>query len=463
MQVQVLPLEQNESIQINKVKLKTMKYFLLGFGLLCLVTTGYSQEMAPYRLTLEQAIEMGLQNHQQLRISQARLQVSEDQVKAAKTQQLPSVTFSANAFYLGDALILDKDWSKVQTVDMPHFGNTFGIQASQLLYKGGVIKHSIEMAELQQQLAGLDLVTNEQEIKFLIISHYLDIYKIMNQIQVFEQNKVLAEQLLENIRKSFQEDMVTRNEVIRAELQIKNIDQAILTMKNNHAILSYQMSYALGLPNNITIIPAEIIPTEDANIDIIIQSQDYYSDMAKRNHPVVRSAEKSVEIAEKNVDIQQSDWFPAITAFGGYNMQRPLTSNTPIMDMYNNSWQVGVSLSFDIDNLFKTKRQVNLSRSQVRTSREALTYARQNIEIGVNAAYRKYKEAEQQVLLMDESRKLANENYEIVRNKYLNQLAITAEMTDASNAKLNADLEYANAVINTVFQYYSLLKTTGNI
>ena len=83
-----------------------------------------------YTLTLEKAIELGLQNHQQLKIADAKTDVSEHQLKAAKNQLLPSVEFSANAFYLGDVSILNSDWSKVQTVEMPHFGNTFGLQAS---------------------------------------------------------------------------------------------------------------------------------------------------------------------------------------------------------------------------------------------------------------------------------------------------------------------------------------------
>jgi len=90
-----------------------------------------------------------------------------------------------------------------------------------------------------------------------------------------------------------------------------------------------------------------------------------------------------------------------------------------------------------------------------------LTLAQQNIEIAVNAAFLKYQEAEQQVLIMIEAKNLANENYEIVRSKYLNQLAITAEMTDASNSKLNAELQYVNAMINARFQFYNLLKSAG--
>lgn len=417
----------------------------------------HSQEFTPHKLSLEQAIELGLQNHQQLKISAAQVDIAGQQVKVSKQQQLPSVALSANAFYLGDALVLDNNWSKVQTVDMPHFGNTFGVQAAQLLYKGGIVKKSIEMAELNQQLAELNRISNEQDIKFLITSNYLDIKRLINQIQVLEQNKVLAEQLLANISKLHEEEMITRNEVIRAELQIKNLEQSILTVKNNHAILSNQMSYALGLPNNIIIIPSEGIDNK-----VITYSQAFYADLALQ-HPNLQSAEKKVEIADKNINIQQSNWHPSISAFGGYNMQRPLTSTTPVMDMYNNTWQVGLSLNFNIDNLYKNKHQLNLSKSQARITQETLTYTQQNIEMGINAAYLKYKEAEQKVRLMDESRTLANENYEIVRNKYLNQLAITAEMTDASNAKLNSELEYSNAVINTMFQYYSLLKSTGSL
>ena len=411
-----------------------------------------------YSLTLEKALELGLQNHQQLKISEANADVSRHQLQTAKNQMLPSVEFSANAFYLGDVTILNSDWSKVQTVEMPHFGNTFGLQASQLLYKGGVIKKSIEIAELKMQLAELDRTSNEQDIKFLIISNYLDIQKLLNQIKVLELNKTLAEQVLENITKLFEQEMVTRNELIRSELQIKNIEQTLLTMKNGHAILSNQLSYALGLPADVLII------TEESHyLGISMQAQNFYSEMAHKNNPALQMIEKNVEIAETNIAIQKSNWFPAISAFGGYNMQRPLTTSMPAMDMYNNSWQVGINLTFKLDNLYKNKQNISVSKSQARVAQETLTLVQQNIEIGVNAAFLKCREAEQQVYLMDEAKTLANENYEIVHAKYMNQLAIMAEMTDASNAKLNADLQFVNAVINAQFQYYNLLKATGTL
>ena len=43
------------------------------------------------------------------------------------------------------------------------------------------------------------------------------------------------------------------------------------------------------------------------------------------------------------------------------------------------------------------------------------------------------------------------------------RLPIAAEMTDASNAKLNAELQYVNATINAMFQYFGLLKAAGEL
>lgn len=96
------------------------------------------------------------------------------------TQQLPNISASATAGYLGDALVLDKNFSKVMTLDVPHFGNSFAVQASLLLFKGGLVKKSIEAATIKEKLAELDLVKDQQSIKFLVISNYLNVCRLAN-------------------------------------------------------------------------------------------------------------------------------------------------------------------------------------------------------------------------------------------------------------------------------------------
>ncbi|MCT3945055.1 TolC family protein [Elizabethkingia anophelis] len=409
-------------------------------------------------MTADEVMTLALQNHQQLKLSEKNIYISKQQTEVTKLQKLPTITASTSQFYLGNALIIDKDFSNSTNVAMPHYGSSYGVQASQLIFKGGLVKKSIEMAGLREQLAELDLEKNQQDVKFLVLSNYLDVYKLKNQEQIFLNNKKLAQERLKNIQKFNQQGMVTRNEVIRGELAIKNLDQGLLTLSNNKKILNYNLDVALGLPQNTEINPTESLVGKELGL-----GTDYYLQMAYQNNPQLKSANTNIAVAQKNIEIINTDKMPTLSGFGGYNMQRPITTRTPVLDMYSNSWQAGISLSYNIDNLYKTKERLKVGELQKTQAQDALTLTKQNIDMMVNAAYVKYQESIDQAKLMDDAQKLAEENYKITEAKYLNQLAVQAEMLDAQNQKLQAELDFVTAEINVLYQYYNLLKTTGSL
>ena len=416
----------------------------------------FSQEIK--QLTANEVAELALQNHQQLKVSAQNIDIAKQNTNVVKLQKLPNITASTSQFYLGDAIAIDKDFSGSTNIPMPHYGSTYGVQATQLIFKGGLVNKSIELAGLREQLSELDLEKNKQDVKFLVISNYLDVYKILNQQKVFQSNKKLAQERLKNIQKFYQQGMVTRNEVIRGELAIKNLDQGILTLVNNKQILNYNLNLALGLPSDTEILPVESLENKEQGIGI-----DFYLNLAHQNNPLLKSAQTNVNVADKNIEIIKTDKMPAISGFGGYTVQRPITTRNPVLDMYSGGWQTGISLSYNIDNLYKTKERVKLGELQKNQANDAVTLALQNVDMGVNAAYIKYQESIQQAEILNDAKKLAEENYKITEAKYLNQLAVQAEMIDAQNQKLQSELDYANAEINMLYQYYSLLKSTGTL
>jgi len=416
----------------------------------------FSQEIK--QLTADEVAELAVQNHQQLKVSAQNIDIARQNTEVIKLQKLPNITASTSQFYLGDAVAIDKDFSNSTNVPMPHYGSSYAVQATQLIFKGGLVNKSIEMAGLREQLSKLDLEKNKQDVKLLVISNYLDIYKILNQEAVFQNNKKLAQERLKNIQKFYQQGMVTRNEVIRGELAIKNLDQGILTLKNNKKILNYNLSIALGLPTDTEIIPVESLQNKESGTGI-----EYYVNLAHDSNPLLKSAKTNIDVADKNIEIIKTDRMPTISGFGGYSLQRPITTRNPVLDMYSGGWQTGISLSYNIDNLFKTKEKVKLGELQKTQANDAMTLTQQNIDMAVNAAYTKYQESIQQAEILNDAKKLAEENYKITEAKYLNQLAVQAEMIDAQNQKLQSELDYANGEINVLYQYYNLLKSTGTL
>ena len=416
----------------------------------------FSQQVK--QMTAGEVAEMAVQNHQQLKVSAQNIDIAKQNINVAKLQKLPTITASTSQFYLGDAVAIDKDFSNSTKVPMPHYGSSYAVQATQLIFKGGLVNKSIEMAGLREQLSELDLEKNKQDVKFLVISNYLDVYKIINQEEVFQNNKKLAQERLKNIQKFYQQGMVTRNEVIRGELALKNLDQGILTLSNNRKILNYNLNIALGLSSDTEIIPTESLENKESGIGM-----DYYMNLAHDSNPMLKSAQKNIAVADKNIEIIKTDNMPTLAGFGGYTLQRPITTRNPVLDMYSGGWQTGVSLSYNIDTLYKTKEKVKLGELQKNQANDAMTLMQQNVDMGVNAAYTKYQEAIQQADILNDSKRLAEENYKITEAKYLNQLAVQAEMIDAQNQKLQSELDYANAEINVLYQYYNLLKATGTL
>ena len=59
--------------------------------------------------------------------------------------------------------------------------------------------------------------------------------------------------------------------------------------------------------------------------------------------------------------------------------------------------------------------------------------------------------------------RLAQENYEVVSNRFDNQLALLTDMLDASTARLDAGVRLVNARISTYYYYYQLNYIAGTL
>lgn len=125
------------------------------------------------QITAGEVAALAVENHQQLKVSARNIDIAKQNTDIVRLQKLPNITASTSQFYLGNAIALDKDFSSSVNVPMPHYGSSYAVQATQLIFKGGLVNKSIEMAGLREQLSELDLEKNKQDVKFLVISNYL--------------------------------------------------------------------------------------------------------------------------------------------------------------------------------------------------------------------------------------------------------------------------------------------------
>lgn len=438
---------------------KWYKTLALAFMLSVIGKHIYAQQSVEKVITVDELFKMVKDNHPTLKPLKVDIDIAKQNLAVAKNDFLPDISTGIQAYYLGNTNLIEKDFSGSTKVNNPNFGNKFFIDAQQVIWKGNSIRNNIQSKALIEQLTKLNYTANEQNIKLLSIGYYLDLYKFLNQENVYRKNIELAKQRLENINKFYNQGMVTRNDVVRGELQLSNLKLDLQVLLNDRQIINRELTTALGLSAKTVIMPDTTLVNQVVNVTDF----GYYEDISKR-HPTLEMARKNVDVYVLSTKITKAEMLPTLRAFAGNNLQRPLSGGTsPGIDLYTHTWSAGLSLNFNIDALYKAPKKIRLNNLEKERAIAESYQNEQMINVEVNSAYIKFNEAKFQNSTLEVNTKLTEENYRIMESKYNNQLAILLDLIDASNAKLEAELQFANSEINIIYTYYKLLKEAGQL
>lgn len=439
--------------------MRKIKGVLLLFLLLNITPLLWAQNLHRQKINMEEMFELAEANSRSIRTYTIAEQEAEQAVKVAKNALLPSIDISLSASYLGDGWIADRDFSNGENAPMPHFGNNFAIEASQVIYAGGAIASGIEIARLQHQMAKLDKEKNRQDIRFLLVGNYLELNKLDNQAKVYLKNIEQTKRLLANIKAKQTEGLALKNDITRYELQLKNLELALTQVENSKIIINNQLTAVLGLPRETVI---EIDTCVLSKLPLV-SGEEKWQQTATEVSPLLQQAKLGIEQSKQSEKIVKAERLPSVALIAGDHLDGPVTIEVPPINKNFNYWYVGVGVKFNLASLYKTGKKAKLAQLSTQKVIETEQLLQENIQTEVKAAYVRFAESFTIYDTQIKSLELATQNYDVINNRYLNELALITDMLDASNSKLTAELQVANAEINILFNYYKLKKATGNL
>ena len=380
-------------------------------------------------------------------------------LKAAKAQRLPDVNVSLSASYLGDGKIWDRDFGNAMTVDMPHFGNNFAIEAQQIIYAGGAISSGIRQAELGKQLAELDLQKDIQKVRFLLLGHYLNLYKLDNHIKVLQDNIRLTDEVIANMKAKREQGTVLKNDITRYELQKEQLNLQLTRTRDARTTANFQLVTTLHLPEGTDIKP------DTAMLEQKIQTltENEWQDMARANNILLKQTQTAIQLNEQKVKQERAERLPHISIVAADHLDGPVTIEVPALDNNFNYWYIGVGIKYNLSSLFKNNNRLRQARLNVRQAQENHQLAQEKIKNDVQEGYVNFMTSFTDLRTQEKSVKLADENYSVTDNRYKNDMALLTDMIDASNMKLSADLGLVNARINILYNYYKMKYITHTL
>jgi outer membrane protein len=431
---------------------------LIGFALLYAPALLAQDSLSHKVLTLPQIVTLAVNNSVQLKVGDKSTELARQKIEINKLYQLPVISSSASYGYISNADIWTPTFSGHEKGHIPHQDANLTVQAAEVIFKGGEITNTLKQASLEEQVAALAQEKNTEDIKFLVVAQYLDIFRFINLRQVYVNNAILAEHRLKNILSLEKQGLVTQNDVLRTKLTLSDFQLAILKTDNTIAILNKQLNMVTGRPDSARLVPDSTLlqyQMHDKNLAAFIE-QGY-----RENHELKIAATEN-RIAETNIKISGSDRYPQISLFSGSALQRPFLYNIPAIDIYYNIWQAGISISYNISSIYQSPRKIKAAKIALEQSLQKEILQKQNLEVNIGSRYIKYSEAKDELQTYRNDLKSAEENYRIVEKKYFNQLALLTDLIDATSTKIEAETKVTNAEINTVYNYFLLQKSIGN-
>ena len=397
------------------------------------------QELVGRELSLEEAVNIGLENAPLIVARIGDYIASQQRVVQALAPLLPQLSgnWTANRqqsqFFpgaIGGASAEPRPlWATSQTAQ---------VTLSQLLFDFGKNWAAKDAAKFSAEALKEVLEAQKLDISQLVKTQY---FTLLLSKRLVEVNTAALDRAQVNLRSAqgfFQVGTQPKSFVTRAEVDVANARVNVIRAQNAVNLARVALNAAMGIAVNA--------PTEVKDLLSYTQfpiNRDELVAEALRNRPEYRQIKAQADAADATVRQTFRNFFPDISAVGSYGG----TFRSPTRpDDLAEIWTLGLTLNwslFDgggkIARYKEAKANVEAARARVRDTELQVW---QNVE----QSYLNLGEAEERIGAAQKAVESAEENYQLARGRFDAGVANIIELTDAQLALTQSQSDQAQAL-----------------
>ena len=411
--------------------------------------------------TLEESIKLGIENSKSLKISNAKLAIASAKVTEVKSQRFPKLSFNASYMRLSDVPPFEISTSFFPTpitIQEPILNSyNFKLSLQQPLFTGFKLSSLHSAANYNLESTELEYSKDLNEEVFKIISAFWNIHKAQNANKLIDENLKSLESHTNDAKSFLHNDLISKNDLLKIEVQYSSVQLKKVETENALIIAKAMFNKIIGndISKDFRIAEGKL-NDEDIKLDF-----NELLKQAKLTRLELESISNKILAGKEQLSASKSGWYPSIFLISDFYYSRPNQRIFPQKDQFDDTWDVGVALSWDIWNWGYNSSQSDQAENnllQLETSKSQLEDA---IEIEVYNSFLNLQAAKKRVELSRESIEQADENYRITNEKYLVQLVNSTELLDAETSFYNSKTELLNSLVDYELTKIKLDKVVG--
>ena len=403
-------------------------------------------------ITIEDAIEIALENNYQLKQAENNLSISELQELSAKADFFPSLNANVNRG-LNIGRRFDTETTG-QFVDVTTNNLSASLSSNIDIFNGFAninnLRRSREITASREEL----LQRVRENVIFSTASSYLDYLLSFQLLEIAEENLQTSQSQLEQIEAQVEVGSRPMVDLLNQESLVANNELDLVNRENEVDLAR------LSLIRILQIDPLReyefVIPDigQGSAVPINYDLGELVG-AALENRADLRSEQRAILAEEYQVKVAKAQYYPTISGSPSIRSNYSDLSMLSYTDQFfdqNVARSFGISISIPIFNRLNARTNVEIQKINLKNAELGLENTRLQVIQEVNQAYRDYLARVKEVESTQRALDAAERAYETELQRYEVGASTLIELSLANNAYVQAQASQAQATYRFIFQ-----------
>ena len=417
----------------------------------------------PFTWTLQDCIDWAKQQNITIQRNKVNVRSLALDLENARNNRLPTVNFSSNQqvgyrpFQETHSSVIGSE--VISSSNRTSYSGSYGVNASMSLYDGGQIKNNIKLAEINSQIAELNVLASELSIEEQITQLYVQILYSQDAVTQDDELIALGQVQLDRAKALKKAGLLNKADVSQLESQLaqdKYQKVADETTLDNYRL---QLKQIMELDGDESLVLAD--PTLENDVLAELPSKQAVYQHAVENRPEIKAQQLAMDRTYIDEKIAEAGNKPNLSASAGINTSN-MSGNGNMFNQLKNQWNngIGVTLSIPIWDHGKTKNAVAKARLERESTyldmidtQKSLWKTIENYWLQARSNQQRYIAAKENVDYCRESYDLTSEQFRLGMK---NIVELTQDKTNLSSATQQMLQAKYTALLNiALLKYYN--------
>jgi len=320
-----------------------------------------------------------------------------------------------------------------------------GLDIRQDLFDGGAAFSGYKASSASEAASRESFRGARQSLIFNVKSSYFSALKAKKLLEVQQDVLKRGEEQLKVAQARYDLGSAALSDVLKAKVSFANDQLTLISAENGYQVALANLNSIIGEDVNDSIELAEdLTPPQETSLG-------YEEALLKagKNHPDLLSAQENLKASDWGVQAGRAGLYPSLSLNAGYGWNnRDFSRVTSLFDR-DYQWRFGFSIGYNIFDRFSTYRSLKSAQVRHSNARESFLQARSQVALEVKQAFLDLAQARRKLDVTNQQSESAEEDLNIVQEKYNLGAATILEL-------LNAQVSYKQAKsdqVQSLFDY----------